>query len=48
MFAVKSKSKVKGKKGDRLKHSLRIAKGLFASYMLFTLCWFEIEFKIKY
>nr|QVK45856.1 G protein-coupled receptor [Proales similis] len=39
MFASKIKNRVAGSHKSDLKRSLKIAKGLFASFMLFTVCW---------
>ncbi len=41
-----------GKKGrksnDDFKRSLKLAKGLFASFLLFTICWFEFFCSINF
>jgi hypothetical protein len=40
IYAVKSHARVAHKNsGNNMKHSLRVAKGLFVSYILFVVCW---------
>jgi hypothetical protein len=43
VFATSAKAKVASKSDQRnqkdLKKSLKLAKGLFTSFMLFTICW---------